>query len=152
MESCIFVEQLRMDNLGNVPRFHRMLYGRNGVINKWSIILLAAHILSCGGQRPQVYAQLELPQASELQMLSDDCCRNKLYFSLRAGREKTTRSVDIPTVLFTRTILEFIRFNVLTMRPLLVNKILGPFVASKYLVPLWLRRRRSDMLRIMQAN
>jgi hypothetical protein len=38
--------------------------------------------------------------------------------------------VDIPTVLFTRTILEFIRFNVLTMRPLLVNKILGPFVAS----------------------
>jgi hypothetical protein len=119
-----------MENLGNVPRFHRMICGRKEVIDKWNLNLLAALVLSGSGQRPQVYAQLELPQASELQRLSEDCCRNKLCFSLRAGREKTTCSVNLPTVLFPRKILEFIGFHVLTMRPILVNKILGPSLAS----------------------
>jgi hypothetical protein len=88
------VEQLRTDNLGNVSRFHRMVYDRKGMIDKWNINLLAALVLSGGGQRPQVYAQLELPQVSELQRLSEDFCRDN--FTSRCGPdERRPRAVWI---------------------------------------------------------
>jgi hypothetical protein len=115
-----YVVQLRCKYPGDAPRVQSMLCERNGIMEKWNINLLAALILSGGGQRPQVYAQLELPQASELERFSEDCSRNKQYFALRAGREKTARSVDLPTVLFPRKILEFIQFHVLSLRPILV--------------------------------
>jgi hypothetical protein len=44
---------------------------------------------------------------------------------MRAGLEKTTRSIDLPTVLFPRVMLKFVSFHVSTLRPILVQRILG---------------------------
>jgi hypothetical protein len=120
-----FVEQLREDNGGNTREICSALFSRKGVVEKWNINLLAALVLSGGGQRPQVYAQLEVLGPSELEHFKEECNGNKQYFSMRAGLEKTTRSMDLPTVLFPRVLLQFVSFHVLTLRPLLVQQILG---------------------------
>jgi hypothetical protein len=92
---------------------------------KWSINLLAALVLSGGGQRPQVYAQLDLPGESKLETINAECRANKLYFTLRAGFEKTTRSMDFPKVLFPGMMLKFVRFHVVVMRPIVVQLLEG---------------------------
>ena len=52
---------------------------------KGSIIILAALVLSGGGKRPQVYAQLNLPEESELEKFEAKSRKNKQYFTLRTG-------------------------------------------------------------------
>jgi hypothetical protein len=74
-------------------------------------------VLSGGGQRPQVYSQLELLQESDLQRLAEDYDGKTLYFALRAGYEETTYSIDLPNVLFPRMTLRFIKCHVVSMRP-----------------------------------
>jgi hypothetical protein len=44
---------------------------------------------------------------------------------MREGFEKTTRSPDLPKILFTRVLLKYISFHALTLRPLLVQQIFG---------------------------
>lgn len=119
-----YVDRLRIEHGGNPQSFSSALTVRKGLTEKWCINFTAALVLSGGGQRPQVYAQLQLPQASELEHFADECRRNKLYFSLRAGHEKTTRSLDLPTVLFPRVILDYLSFHVLTMRPVILQQVL----------------------------
>jgi hypothetical protein len=120
-----FVEQLREDHSGDIQGLREDLFSRKGIVEKWNINLLAALVLSGGGQRPQVYAQLEVPEISEIELFSQECSGNKQYFTMRAGLEKTTRSIDLPTVLFPRAMLKFVTFHVLTLRPLLVQYLLG---------------------------
>jgi hypothetical protein len=72
-----FVEQLREDYGGNVSEIRSALCSRKGVVEKWNINLLAALVLSGGGQRPQVYAQLEVPEPSELEYFNEECSGNK---------------------------------------------------------------------------
>jgi hypothetical protein len=99
-----------------------MIIQRPGLSEKWCINLLAALVLSGGGQRPQAYALLELPTPSELERDSQRCrSGEQLYFSLLSGREKTTRSMDLPRVLFPRTMLPYVQFHVRTMRPLILR-------------------------------
>ena len=95
-----FVEQLRRDNNENVEELRSDLFSRKGIIEKLNINLLAALVLSGGGQRPQVYAQLEVPEPSEIKLLQEECSGNRKYFSMRAGFEKTTRSPDLPRFYF----------------------------------------------------
>jgi hypothetical protein len=111
-----YVEQLSCEH--RILRdLHCALAVQKGLLEKWSINLLAALVLAGGGQRPQVYAQLELPQESDLQRFAEDCGGQKMYFALRAGYEKTTRSIDLPSVLFPRMMLRFIDCHVMSMRP-----------------------------------
>jgi hypothetical protein len=120
-----FVEELRRGSNGNVEDIRSDLFSRKGMIEKWNINLLAALVLSGGGQRPQVYAQLEVPEPSEIELLQNECSGNRQYFSMRAGFEKTTRSPDLPKILFPRVLLKYISFHALTLRPLLVQQIFG---------------------------
>ena len=116
-------EQIHRNTTGDFLTVQQELFSHRGIIEKWSINLLASLVLSGGGQRPQVYAQLEVPQASELQHFEEECAGNIFYFTLRAGREKTTRSIDLPTVMFPRMMLKYIRFHVLTMRPIMLQQV-----------------------------
>jgi hypothetical protein len=111
-----YVQQLSCEHR-NLRDFRGALAVQKGLLEKWSINLLAALVLAGGGQRPQVYAQLELPNQSDLQRFAEDCGGQKLYFALRAGYEKTTRSIDLPSVLFPRMMLKFIDCHVMSMRP-----------------------------------
>jgi hypothetical protein len=100
---------------------------------KWSINLLAALVSSGGGQRPQEYAQLDLPGVSELETFNAECRANKLYF--RAGFEKTTSSMDLPKALVPGMMLKFVRFHVVVMGLIIVKCLEGGTqVSSKILL------------------
>jgi hypothetical protein len=115
-----YVEQLRIEHEGCMQELHRALSSQKGLLEKWSINLLASLVLGGGGQRPQVYAQLELPSISDLQRFAEDCEGQKKYFALRAGYEKTTRSIDLPKVILPRMLLRFIDCHTMNMRPAIV--------------------------------
>jgi hypothetical protein len=122
MESVMqFVEDACEQFDGDMEDICNAVRSRDKMAEKWSINILAALVLSGGGQRPQVYAQLDLPDESELELFDAECRANKQYFTLRAGLEKTTRSIDLPKVLFPRVMLRFVRFHVVAMRPILLQ-------------------------------
>jgi hypothetical protein len=120
-----FVEDACEQYDGDMEDICNAVGSREKMAEKWSINILAALVLSGGGQRPQVYAQLDLPEESELEIFDAECRANKQYFTLRAGLEKTTRSMDLPKVLFPRMMLKFVRFHVVAMRPILVQLVEG---------------------------
>ena len=96
-----------------------------GLSEKWNINFIGALVLSGGGQRPQVYAELELPQASEIIQYEEECgSRQRKYFSLTTGPEKTTRSIDLPAILFPRSVLPLVKFHIEVIRPLIVKRII----------------------------
>jgi hypothetical protein len=108
------------------PSVKARLESWKGIAEKWNINFIGALILSGGGQRPQVYAELELPQVSEIIQLADECgSQKRKYFSLRTGPEKTTRSIDLPAVLFPRSVLSFVKFHVEIIRPLIVRRMIA---------------------------
>jgi hypothetical protein len=95
-----------------------------GIAKKWNINFIGVLVLS-GGGRPQVYAELKLPQASEISHFAKECgARQRKYFSLRTGPQKTTRSIDLPAVLFPRSVLPFVRFHIEVVRPLIVKRMI----------------------------
>jgi hypothetical protein len=120
------VDQLRVEHAGNVSSLIQKLALKKGLTEKWALNFLAALILSGGGQRPQVYAHLQLPHASELDQYANDLSGKKQYFSVRAGHEKTTRSIDLPKVLFPRMMHKFIQFHVLKLRPVILHEVFSP--------------------------
>jgi hypothetical protein len=108
------------------PSLKARLESWKGIADKWNINFIGALVLSGGGQRPQVYAELELPQVSEIIQLADECgLRQRKYFSLRTGPEKTTRSIDLPAVLFPHSVLPFVKFHIEVIRPLIVRRMIA---------------------------
>lgn len=85
------------------------------IIRKWFINLLLLLIFSAGGQRPQVYAQLQTPNSIEISDMKEKV-RNGGYFELRPGVEKTIRSVDMPNVIVPGFVLKYVEFHVEVMR------------------------------------
>jgi hypothetical protein len=76
---------LRDDHSGDSQGLREALFSRQGIVEKWNINLLAALVLSGGRQRPQVYAQLEVPELPEIEVLTQECSGNKQYILMRAG-------------------------------------------------------------------
>jgi hypothetical protein len=116
-----FVEDLCEQCDGDLEDICSAVTSWEKLAEKWSINLLAALVLSGEGQRPQEYAQLDLPGVSELETFNAECRANKLYFTLRTGFEKTTSSMDLPKVLFPGMMLKFVRFHVVVMGFIIVN-------------------------------
>lgn len=90
------------------------------LISAFCINFQSALMLCGGGQRPQVYTQLLVPSNFDLRSIGtgDDS-----FFELSAVHEKTTRSLDIPNVLFSSKVANFLKFYVLIIRRFLVNKL-----------------------------
>lgn len=84
--------------------------------NKWCINIINVLVLTGGGQRPQVYTQLQVPSDSDLVDMSE-MARVKGFLELRTVREKTRRSLAMPYVLFPGYILPYIKFHCAVVRP-----------------------------------
>ena len=91
------------------------------ILQKWNINLIGLLVLSGGGQRPQVFCQLQLPSQAEL--AENERRSNKLnYVELRTVIEKTTRAFDMPNVVFPSGVFQFIDFQTRVIRPILLKK------------------------------
>ena len=93
---------------------------RPGIIEKWCIHFISLLILQCGGQRPQVFFQLQLPTSSELRSCGDMAARCG-FFELRTVVEKVGRSLDCPHVVVPRRCLKYLEFHVDVIRPCIVS-------------------------------
>ena len=93
---------------------------RPGIINKWSIHFISLLILQAGGQRPQVFFQLQLPTSSELRSCGDMAARSG-FFEMKTVVEKVGRSLDCPHVVVPRRCLKYVEFHVDVIRPCIVS-------------------------------
>ena len=99
------------------------LLGENKkVLQKWSINFIGHLILSGGGQRPQVFCQLQLPRKTEIAEMRRRA-EEGTFIELRTVIEKTTRAFDMPNVVFPSNVLQFIEFHTEIIRPVLLKNI-----------------------------
>ncbi len=88
-----------------------LLKKRKKLVTKWAINFLALLSLHGGGQRPQVYALLQVPTKSEMQSMRAQAIESDV-FSISVTFEKRIRSMDMPNVLFPRVVYRALAFHV----------------------------------------
>lgn len=115
-------------NIGDEEDFERVsemaknVFNDNfALLNKWCMKLLCLIILTAGGQRPQVFSQLQAPSKTKLELITERC-KEKGYFVLQTLAEKTMRSVDMPCVVLPAATCEFISFHMKYVRPTLLSR------------------------------
>jgi hypothetical protein len=118
--------------------FRHRRYGEK-LLSKWCMNLLSFLLMEGGGQRPQVYRQLIVPEPAEIAEW------NTKEVSLRTSLEKTPRSHECPAVLFPKRTGKLIRFHVQHVRPFIVQ-VHGNVEDHLSEVPLLLNTRTGDML------
>lgn len=89
--------------------------------NKWCMNLINLLVLTGGGQRPQVYTQLQLPSSSELTDMTQRA-REQGFIEMSTVKEKTSRSLRMPFVLFPSYVLKYVRFHCSTVRPAIIDQ------------------------------
>lgn len=102
-----------------------------GIVMKWNINFIALLVLTGGGQRPQVFSQLQIPTGNLDEDESWDLSEEKM-FGLGTLFEKTERDASILVVLFPSAVKEYVRFHVDQIRPVIL-KYLGKVVESSSL-------------------
>ena len=101
--------------------FSKMI-GTKGFINKWCLYMLALCVLMGGGQRPQVYGQLQVPSVVDIREMEVQTKKNG-FFELKTVLEKTLRSSDIPNVMFPALLLRYVEFHARIFRPAILKKL-----------------------------
>lgn len=93
----------------------QQLSGRPSLIDKWCLNFLALLMLSAGGQRPQVYCQLQTPTEEEIANMksSGAHCSN---IELKTLREKTPQSTNLPNVILPVDVFPYLHFHVRVIR------------------------------------
>jgi hypothetical protein len=66
---------------------HAIMDTWNGFAEEWSMKFTGPLVLSGGGQRPQVYAELEHPQASEINQCAEESATAKVLLVADWARE-----------------------------------------------------------------
>jgi len=89
----------------------RFLKEHRRALDKWCLNFLVLLILSAGGQRPQVFALLKRPSAAEVLEMEIKSEEGN-FFEIRVSAEKTRRSIDLPNVMFPRSVLPYVQFHV----------------------------------------
>lgn len=79
-------------------------------LNKWVLNLSALLIFVAGGQRPQVYCHLLVPDEAVLIEIERD--PEQEYVELQVAVEKVPRGHTIPTVLLPKKIMRYLLFHV----------------------------------------
>lgn len=92
------------------------------ILQKWNINFTGLLVLYGGGQRPQVFSQLQLPTRIELQGMKSKG-EQQGFIELRTVIEKTTRSFDMPNVTFSSNIFAYVDFHARVMRPIMKKRI-----------------------------
>lgn len=80
------------------------------LLSKWCINLLSLVMLQAGGQRPQVFWQLQIPTMEEM-MDFENLAEGKRYLSLRTVVEKRQRDPNFPDVILPPLIFPFLKFH-----------------------------------------
>lgn len=99
-----------------------MLLKNEKIVQKWNINFTGLLLLSAGGQRPQVFSQLQLPTKIELESLKRRAEKQECI-ELRTVIEKTARSFDMPNVAFPSKTFAFVDFHSRIMRPIMKKRI-----------------------------
>jgi len=86
------------------------------LIRKWCINFLVLLVLCAGGQRPQVYTQLQVPSEQELTQMGVDQHKNG-FIRLIPMKEKTVRSLNMPFVMLPAFTFRYIKFHLEHIRP-----------------------------------
>ena len=128
-----------------------MLIDRKGMIEKWALNFLIACVLASGGQRPQVFGQLQVPTPEELKSMTESCEENG-FFEICTDLEKTVRSAELPNVIFPVSMLRFVRFHMVVMRPTILYKHGIQNVSSSANLPLLLDTRTGRPLESRQVT
>lgn len=101
--------------------FSRMIETK-GFISKWCLYMIALCVLMGGGQRPQVYGQLQVPSMVDIKEMEMQA-KNHGFFELKTILEKTLRSSDIPNVIFPALLLNYVKFHARIVRPAILKKL-----------------------------
>ena len=99
----------------------RLLARSKELKRKWCVNLIASMILNGGGQRPQVFCQLQLPHSDREMEEMKKMAKEEGYFQLRTVLEKTTRSSDLPSAVFPKRMLRYVRFHCKNVRPAIIS-------------------------------
>ena len=131
LSKCVKVARKYLDGIitsfryavqeAGVDRAIRELSRKGGLVEKWSINFLAALLLCGGGQRPQVYCQLQVPLENELQMMQRRA-EQEGFIELKTAVEKTPRVLDMPNVIFPMYMLDYIKFQTKFVRPIIFQR------------------------------
>ncbi|PXF39559.1 hypothetical protein BWQ96_10742 [Gracilariopsis chorda] len=82
----------------------------------WNMNFMGLIMLVSGGQRPQVFSGLQLPNEEEFQQLTFQAEQSS-YIELRTGTEKRPRYIDLPFMILPVTVMPYLTFHVKYMRP-----------------------------------
>ena len=99
----------------------RRLMRDESLMSIWCINMLAVMMVCCGGQRPQVFCQMQRPTTRELRRFQTQC-KDKSYVELQTISEKTTRALDMPFVPFPASLMGVLKFHVEEVLPVLDKK------------------------------
>ncbi|KAI0558889.1 hypothetical protein FGB62_181g01 [Gracilaria domingensis] len=110
-----------LDEAKEVGSFTRRLGKNEDLLHKWFLNFLAAIAFSCGGQRPQAIASLQLPSVAELDRVESTAFGD--FFSLRCNSDKRERDASFPSVLFPISMKQFVEFHKRVMRAYLREKL-----------------------------
>lgn len=91
------------------------------LLSMWCINFLALLMVCCGGQRPQVFCQLQRLSPRQLHEVSNKSTEKK-YIELHTVHEKTSRALDMPFVPFPASLLTILKFHQSEILPILDEK------------------------------
>jgi hypothetical protein len=100
-------------------KVQRYLLGNPRLLRKWCIFFTSMVLMTAGGQRPQVYGQLQTPEES----LFESYDRDELsVIELRTLDEKTTRATEYPLVPLPLGMISFLQTHCFDIRPAIFRR------------------------------
>ena len=108
------VEESRDDNIRR-RRMNPASALPSNLLKKWCINFTALIIFLAGGQRPQVFGQLQCPTEEELDLWSSSSYTSS-YIELETVHEKRVRTTELPNAIIPKLILRYLKFQVNTAR------------------------------------
>ena len=104
----------------------RLLFSKmtetQGFISEWCLYMLALCVLMAGGQRPQVYGQIQVPSVVEVKEMKVQAKKHGL-FELKTVLEKILRSSDVPHVILPALLLMYVKIHARLFRQDFLKKL-----------------------------
>ena len=104
---------------GSVGR--RAVFFSDALVKKWCVNFLALIIFLSGGQRPQVFEQVQCPCDEDMDLWASAPYEPR-YISLETINEKRSRTTDLPSLTIPKFSLKYISFHVKTIRPFILTQ------------------------------
>lgn len=81
------------------------------VVSKWFINMLLPFVFYAGVQRPQAYANMQVPNLTQLIDMAESASQ-KDYFEIERRHEKTLQSLNMPNIIVPGCLLKYMKFHV----------------------------------------